>query len=87
MFRPFYGPDGFSDTSYPTTELLVPTTLTGSLIGRIGNSQPFAIGSNLTFVAANDGWLYLSMNDKPGTFNDNQGSLNVTVQLHQYRSR
>ncbi|HBW58641.1 MAG TPA: hypothetical protein DEF27_12895 [Oscillatoriales bacterium UBA8482] len=80
VFRPFYGPDGFSDTSDPTTELLVPTTLAGSLIGQIGNSQPFAIGSNLTFVAANDGWLYLSMNDKPGTFNDNQGSLNVTVQ-------
>lgn len=80
VFRPFYGPDGFSDTSDPTNELLVPTTLVGSLIGRIGNSQPFAIGSNLTFVAANDGWLYLSMNDKPETFNDNQGSLNVTVQ-------
>jgi hypothetical protein len=49
----------------------------GALIGRIGNGQPFAIGSQTSVVAPASGLLYLGVNDDG--FNDNAGNFQVIV--------
>lgn len=60
----------------------------GALIGRIGTGPAFLIGSGRTFIADRDGVLFLGSNDNavgtcsggPGScYEDNQGSLRVTV--------
>lgn len=55
----------------------LPKTLAGALIGRIGNSTPFGIGTQNTFPAPASGQLFLGVNDD--SFGDNQGSFQVTV--------
>ncbi|HET9263464.1 MAG TPA: hypothetical protein VFO14_10490 [Vicinamibacterales bacterium] len=56
----------------------LPRTLTGALIGRIGNGQPFGIGMNATFQAPGTGQLFLGINDS--NVSDNDGAFQVTVQ-------
>jgi len=51
--------------------------LAGALIGRIGNSAPFAIGTQPTIVAPASGVLYLGINDDG--FADNKGNFQVVV--------
>lgn len=55
----------------------LPKTLAGALIGRIGNSTPFGIGTQNTFPAPASGQLFLGVNDD--SFGDNQGSFEVTI--------
>ncbi len=55
----------------------MPRALAGALIGRIGNGQPFGIGNQTSIVAPASGQLFLGVNDD--SFNDNQGSFQVTV--------
>jgi hypothetical protein len=55
----------------------LPKTLAGALIGRIGNSTPFGIGTQNTFPAPASGQLFLGVNDD--SFADNQGSFQVTI--------
>jgi hypothetical protein len=55
----------------------LPKTLAGALIGRIGNSTPFGIGTQNTFQAPASGQLFLGVNDD--SFGDNQGSFQVTI--------
>jgi hypothetical protein len=60
----------------------VPTAGVGALIGYIRtldgqNSQPFFIGSQLTFTVPVDGRLYLAINDD--NYNDNSGSFSVRI--------
>jgi hypothetical protein len=56
----------------------------GSLVARIGNSEPFGIGNEKTFSADSDGTLFLSINDgrndKKG-LEDNAGGLAVKLQI------
>lgn len=62
----------------------MPRVLAGALIGRIGNSAPFAIGSQTSVQMPAAGILYLGVNDNsPG---DNEGHFNVIV-TPQGRSR
>ena len=50
----------------------------GSLIGRIGNSEPFLVGANSRLAwAPMGGRLYLSVNDD--YMQDNTGAYRVTV--------
>lgn len=56
----------------------LPRTLTGALIGRVGNGAPFGIGRSGTFKAPGTGQLYLGINDS--NVSDNDGSFQVTVQ-------
>jgi hypothetical protein len=54
-----------------------------SLVGRIGNGDPFFVGSASTFVAPSDGGLYLGVNDESmWSFNDNSGEWTVLVSTH-----
>jgi hypothetical protein len=60
----------------------VPSAGVGALIGYIRtldgqNSQPFFIGSQLTFNVPVDGRLYLAINDD--NYNDNSGSFQVRI--------
>ena len=61
----------------------VPNATTGALIGRIGNGQPFAIGSSFQAPAA--GQLFLGVNDT--TLDDNDGSFQVQLQGSAARTR
>ena len=70
------GPDGKGDENRVGAP--VPTTAVGSLIGRVGTGQPFAIGSNsqpITMPAT--GRLYLGVND--AGVSDNSGAFIVTI--------
>jgi len=66
----------------------VPTAGVGALIGYIVSSngqttQPFFVGSQLTFTASADGRLYLSVNDD--NYSDNSGSFNARIVYPEYR--
>lgn len=82
--RPFYGPQGFGKDEPNTVPEVV--SRTGALIGKIGTNAPFLIEKQLCFIPGAPGELSLSMNDEPGTFNDNLGSMHVQiVQWADYR--
>lgn len=55
----------------------LPEFLAGALIGRIGNGQPFAIGSQTSIEMPASGILYLGINDD--NVSDNAGHFNVVV--------
>ena len=66
----------------------VPTAGVGALIGYIVSSngqttQPFFVGSQLTFTASADGRLYLAVNDD--NYSDNSGSFNARIVYPEYR--
>ena len=50
-----------------------------SLIGKIGNGQPFQVSGNLKVTGTAPGELFLMMNDSLGTFGDNSGKWTVTI--------
>ncbi len=54
-----------------------PRVVLGGLIGRVGNGDPFGIGSQEAVPMPNDGQLYLGVNDS--TFQDNSGEYTVVV--------
>ena len=67
------GTPALTSPGYP-----VPTAMAGALIGKVGNSAPFLIGSNTQpIVMPADGRLMLGVNDDG--FGDNTGSFSVTV--------
>lgn len=73
----------FGATNYP-----VPTAGVGALIGYILSSngqsaQAFYIGTQLTFTAASDGRLYLSVNDD--NYSDNSGSFSARIVYPEQR--
>ena len=51
--------------------------LVGALIGRIGSSAPFGIGTQGSFPAPAAGQLFLGINDS--NFSDNDGEFRVQV--------
>lgn len=71
-FRDFYHPDAI-DSSIPF----------GSLIGSLGNGDTFMVGRSRSRTIRDRGRLSLSMNDVPGTFRDNTGTLTVEVVVTQ----
>jgi hypothetical protein len=73
----------FGATTYP-----VPTAGVGALIGYIVSNngqttQPFYVGTQLTFTASADGRLYLSVNDD--NYSDNSGSFSARIVYPAYR--
>lgn len=60
-------------------KLLVQNAPLGALIGRT-NGEPFFVG-NTYENRPGDGHLYLSINDKPDSFDDNAGSLRIAVSV------
>ena len=74
---PFYGPEGFGKDEPNTVPEVV--SRTGALIGRIGANAPFLIEKQLCFIPSAAGELRLSMNDEPGAFANNRGSMHVQI--------
>jgi hypothetical protein len=66
-----------STTGKRAQRAAMPRELAGALIGKIGNGRPFGIGNQTSIVAPASGVLFLGVNDD--SFNDNQGSYQVTV--------
>ena len=81
---PGWSPDGVTETNQADVEkLLCPLTNKAyGLIGKIGQGTCFFIGSSKTFTADNSGTLYLSVNDRVGTFGDNSGSWTVNLEVN-----
>jgi hypothetical protein len=77
------GPDGGRSSGFGSivSARPVPSAGVGALIGYIrtadGQTQPFFIGSSLTYNATSDGRLYLAVNDD--NYNDNSGSFTVRI--------
>lgn len=71
--------DGNGQAGRPETCRLMPQANLGSLIGRVGAGAPFSVGNGVTKVSSSTGGLQLSINDCPGQFGDNGGSLTVDV--------
>jgi hypothetical protein len=63
----------------------LPNATTGALIGRVGDGQAFAVGSQTSFQAPAAGQLFLGVNDT--NLDDNDGSFQVQVQRTAVRSR
>jgi hypothetical protein len=61
------------------SEAPLPQHPAGALIGRIGESAPFFLGSNNAIVAPSSGRLYLGVNDDH--LADNEGAFDVTVRI------
>ena len=80
-FRASYGPEGYIGNKDTSGNVPVPSTWVGALIGRIGDNPAFAIGPDLTAIAANGGPLSLAMNDAPDSLTDNQGKLTVAIKV------
>lgn len=87
--NPYWGPtDGAGDGRYIAgSTYLRPGAPEGALIGKIGGdsggggSETFAIG-NYGFVPPQlEGLLWLTVNDEPRGFGDNQGAINATINL------
>lgn len=78
-FEPYYGADGFKKLD---STAILPRVWVGTLLGRIGDGRPFPIGERLGLVALTDGQLWLTMNDVPGEFANNKGSLRVWIEVH-----
>jgi hypothetical protein len=74
--RPFYGPEGYAKTD---AAALDPDARIGELIYRVGSGPWRPAGARVSFTSDAEGELYLSMNDDPGAFVDNQGSLRAVV--------
>ncbi|MGZ5435691.1 MAG: hypothetical protein ACXWID_09935 [Pyrinomonadaceae bacterium] len=82
------GPEGGRSTGFGSiiSTRPVPSAGVGALIGYIRmldgqNSQPFFIGSSLTWTAPADGRLYLLVNDD--NYNDNSGAFTVHLTLNR----
>lgn len=74
---PFYGPKGFGKDEPNTVPEVV--SRTGALIGKIGTNAPFLIEKQLCFIPSTTGELRLQMNDEPGAFDNNRGSMHVQI--------
>ena len=74
---PFYGPEGFGkDDPNDVPEVV---SRIGALVARIGTNGSFLVERQLCFIPGAAGELFLSMNDEPGTFGNNVGTMNVQI--------
>jgi hypothetical protein len=80
------GPEGADIQTSERRNYPAPQWGVGALVGRVGNSQPFAIGSSSEpIVMPADGELYLGVNDSGRS--DNSGSFSVRItRPGRYRS-
>lgn len=73
---PALGPDGSRGTLLPGT--LLPSASLGSLIGKVGDVV-FPVTGKFEGTSPAGGRLFLTINDTPSTFEDNQGELQVRI--------
>lgn len=71
------GGDGIANT-IAGEGYLMPGTNIGALIAKIGDSNPFAVGSRYDNKAHADGVIFLAMNENP-EYNNQAGALTVQI--------
>src|SRR5882672_4836010 len=75
---PVFGPAGLPNTFYPGTWL--PSAPLGALVARVGGDGEVVLArAEPMTVVRNRGNLQLAMNDVPGTYADNIGSLKAVI--------
>jgi hypothetical protein len=62
---------------------LINGELWGTLVGKIGQGEPFKIGTSVEVVVAQTGTLFLAVNDNSGYFQDNSGVYDVIVAVSE----
>jgi len=72
--------DGLGKHSDNRKLLIVPVGYLSQLAGKIGKDI-FIVGNHRVAETSEGGRLYLSINDIPKTFHDNEGTLNVLVEV------
>jgi hypothetical protein len=80
------GADGLRHWAYGRDRLLTKNAPIGTLIGKLGGSNAFAVDADIVVIGGlcilrlekNEGPLYLTINDAPDGFDDNDGFLTVT---------
>lgn len=75
---PGKGAEGFAGYKYPGT--IVANADLASLVARIGDAT-IPVGARFDGIAANEGVLFLSINDTADSFGDNQGYVEVRVSI------
>lgn len=83
---PFYGPEGYAKDN-PIPDDPGEVLHIGALVGRIDAHYPFLIREQTCFIPRVSGQLVLGMNDAPGTYGNNEGSLRVRVEKWPVYSR
>jgi len=76
---PNTGPNGFAPAICDKPNCAGRGEPYGSLLGRIGDGNPFRVGETSEFTARSSGKLYLAVNDNDIYYSDNKG--NFTVQI------
>jgi hypothetical protein len=73
--------DGRGKSGYEKkSQLLVPSSELAALVAKVGN-RSFHVGNFYEGTSGGDGHLYLSLNDLPNTYYDNEGQLQVEVSI------
>jgi len=75
--------NGWDCDSASYSDGLMSTAPGSSLIGRIGDSEPFCVGDSPVFTSQSSGKLYFSLNDciTTGCYSDNHGSVILLVSV------
>jgi tetratricopeptide (TPR) repeat protein len=76
----YWGPNG---TGSPWAGTIVPSANLDALVGKIGDVT-FVVGESFSDNSPASGKLYLSINDIPNSFTNNQGAMNVEVSYSQH---
>lgn len=76
---PYYGPEGYARDN-PVIDDPSQVLHIGALVGRIDGNYPFLIREQTCFIPRVSGQLVLGMDDAPGTYGNNDGSLRVRVE-------
>jgi len=78
FYQQYVDADGLDNTCPQCIMIDVPEM---ALVGRIGDGEPFLVGTNLTFTVESDGQLFLAANDEDIAYNDNEGTYDIIVSI------
>ncbi|MEW6092982.1 MAG: LecA/PA-IL family lectin [Chloroflexota bacterium] len=76
------GQDGICTPAELNADCLLNYATYAALVGRIGDQEPFYIGTYTRIVVPQDGILYLGVNDNIGYHGDNSGSFIANITIH-----
>jgi serine/threonine protein kinase len=77
------GPMGLESCKKQDLQCTLPEARLGALIGRIGDGEPFVIGTYSQLTADASGELFLRVNDIEGKYLDNRGNYRVKITVQQ----
>jgi YVTN family beta-propeller protein len=75
------GPAGIRRAHSDESDLVLPSEMIGTLIGRIGSGPWFAVSANSSFTASAAGTLVLAFNDRACCYFDNSGYVSALLAI------